>query len=626
MVPRASKRSRMPHRPLRVADAALIAGAVAVAVALPALANGFAFDDVWIVQRHPVVGAPGSLMRLITATYWPPTDGEGALWRPIALAALAAQWALGGGAPFVFHAVTVALAGVAAGLMAAFTGALFGPLTGLLAGLLFAVHPIHVEVTATVVGQAELLAAIAYLLALGVSWRVSRSTPDPKRGWWIAAAAAAVLLGAGCKEHVITLPAALPVIWWWRARQDGRRVGAVAREQLPVFLATLGASLAFVLLRWIVLRDFTNTGGVATGLDPSSAVRRAVVMLPLSLRWLELLFVPIRLSAVYSPQHVIANPAFGVVHAAALLVWTGGAALVWHVRHRLPAVAVGAWLFTVTIALVSNVLVPLEVLLAERLLFLPSVGWAMAVAGGLTALLTETRHGRAARIAVAVVLLAFAGRSVVRAPVWKSNAVLFAQMLRDAPDSFQTHWALGAEALAVGDSGTTEREWREAIRLNPDHPQPLEDLGRLYARSGRWAPAVPLLDRAVQLDSARLGTALLLASAMSHTGRHAEALRVLDVMERRHVRGPATAAMRADVLRRAGDLAGALVAARDGLVRDSTNWRLWALATELAVMAADCEAAANLGAGTRRHAAAAGAAATAEEVLDGMANRNASCK
>ena len=48
--------------------------------------------------------------------------------------------------------------------------------------------------------------------------------------------------------------------------------------------------------------------------------------------------------------------------------------------------------------------------------------------------------------------------------------------------------------------------------------------------------------------------------------------------------------------------------------------------SELAVMAADCEAAANLGAGTRRHAAAAGAAATAEEVLDGMANRNASCK
>jgi protein O-mannosyl-transferase len=611
------------RRPLRVRDAAIVAGAAAVAVALPALANGFTYDDVWLVQNHPVVRAPGGIRALLTSTAWPPTDGHGALWRPVTLTAFAAQWAAGGGAPLLFHAVTIVLSAAAAALAAAVSGALFGPVVALVAGVLFAVHPVHVEVTATVVGQAELLAAIAYLGALWAAWRGSA----PQAGaWWPAAAAGALLVGLGAKEHAITLPAVLIPLWWWRSARDGRPFVEVARSQLPLLVATVVAAVAYLLARQAILGDVTHAGAVAIGLDPASPLRRAVVMLPLSLRWLELLSVPIRLSADYAPQHVIPRGVFGAWHAAALGAWLLIGVAAWSVRRTIPAAAFGAAFFGLTIAIVSNVPVPLEVLLAERLLFLPSLGWALAMAGLVArAAAAGPAPRRLAVGVVAVVAVLFAARSLLRAPVWRSNAALFAQMEREAPRSFQTHWALGALAFARGDSALGEREWREAIRLNPEHPQPIEDLGRLYARTGRWDAAVPLLERVIELDAARVGSALALGTGYTRLGRLDDALAFLEGMERRHDAEPMFPALRADVLRRREDYAAALVAARAALARDSSQWQLWLLAAETAVLAERCDAADSLADGARRAGGQAAAEAVGR-VLEGAAIRKGSCK
>lgn len=612
------------HRALRVRDAAVVAAAAAVAVALPALANGFTYDDVWLVRDHPVVRDPGGLRALLTATYWPPTaENHGVLWRPVTLTAFAVQWALGGGGPFLFHAVSVLLSGVVAAMVAGLSGALFGPPVALVAGLLFAVHPVHVEVTATVVGQAELLAAVAFLGAVWLAWRASRAR---RVAGWAVLTALVMLAGLGAKEHVITLPAVLLPLWWWRAARDGRRFTEVARTQAPVMLATLSAALAFLVLRRALLGDVLQAGAIATGLDPASALQRAVVMLPVSLRWLELLFAPVRLSADYSPQHVVPDPDFGVRHAAALVAWVLLGVLAWRARRRAPAVTVGAALFALTVAIVSNVPAPLEVLLAERLLFLPSVGWAVAVAGAATSLAAARpgwRRATAAVVAVGAGLLAV--RGVVRAPVWRSNERLFAQMQREAPRSFRTHWAVGAQAFARGDSALGEREWLEAIRLNPAHPQPLEDLGRLYARTGRWAAAVPLLERVIALDATRVGSALALATGYRQLGRLDDARALLERMERDHPEEPMFPALRADVLRRQEHYEAAADAARAALARDPGEWQLWLLAAEMATLAGWCEAADSLAEEARRRGGPP-AAEAAERVLGGTANRKGSCK
>jgi tetratricopeptide (TPR) repeat protein len=279
----------------------------------------------------------------------------------------------------------------------------------------------------------------------------------------------------------------------------------------------------------------------------------------------------------------------------------------------------------VTVAIVSNVVVPLEVLLAERLLYLPSAGWAVAVAGA-AGLAATVMHRRTALVAAVVaVVVAFGMRSAWRAPVWRSNETLYAQMLREAPDSYRTHWGLGALAFARGDSAAGERAWRDAIRLNPADPQPLEDLGRLYARTGRWADAVPLLERVIARDSSRIGSALALGTAYLRTNRLDAAGELLTAMGARHAAEPMFPAMLAGLRRRQGDYGGAVDAAREAVRRDSADWQLWLLAAETAGLAGDCAMLNEMAAGARRLGGLE-AERTIEQVLAGVANRNGSCK
>src|SRR5207245_11692870 len=77
-------------------------------------------------------------------------------------------------------------------------------------GLLFAVHPVHVEATASVVGRAELVAAVGYAVAL-ISALRSEQRPD-----WLLGVALGAALAIGAKEHAATLPAARLLVFMAR--------------------------------------------------------------------------------------------------------------------------------------------------------------------------------------------------------------------------------------------------------------------------------------------------------------------------------------------------------------------------------------------------------------------------
>src|SRR5262249_58913717 len=106
-----------------------------------------------------------------------------------------------GVAPFGYHLVNFALHAAVCVVLALVLARITGDATlALLAAFLFAAHPVHTEAVASVVGRAELLAALLGLLA-----------------WWIVlarrsvlarAAAALVLLAAVlAKENAITIVA-----------------------------------------------------------------------------------------------------------------------------------------------------------------------------------------------------------------------------------------------------------------------------------------------------------------------------------------------------------------------------------------------------------------------------------
>ena len=452
-------------------------------MALPSVRNGWVQDDRWIVAERPLLRHPPSLTALLVEPYWP-ASFQGALWRPAVLASYALDFRVSDD-PRWFHAVNALWAGVATGLLTLLAASLAGTGAGLATGLVFAVHPVHVEAVANVVGRAELIAAAAYAAALLCALRAARHRR------WLVGVALATTVAIGAKEHAATLPAATLLVLV--ASGTGWRRGL-----LPATVS-LAPILAYFALRAGVVHGALATGGVAPGLEGLSTAGRLWAMLALSLQWWRLLAFPSHLSADYSPAHVTVSTSLGVTHVAAAALWLAVGWGAWRLRRNAPAATLGvAWL-VLTLLPVSN-LVPTEVLVAERTLYLPSWGFLLAATAAAALI---PRPPRAAAAIVAAVCVLGAARSIARADVWRDDDRWFAALQRDAPRSYRTLWMQGDDAFRDGHWGTGERLLRAAGAAAPAIPGPFEDLAGRYAAAGLWSPAAELLRHVIALDPRR---------------------------------------------------------------------------------------------------------------------------
>lgn len=524
---------------------ALAVAAAALVASVTSLGNGFALDDVLIIEGRPLLHSLADPWRLLTTAYWqlPPDD---TLWRPLGLLTFAMQWVLGGGAPWVFHAVSIALYVGTAVLTLAVARELLPPLGALAAGVVFAVHPVHAESVGNVVGQLELWVAMACLAATLLYLRARRRGPLGPAA--ILGVLACFVLGLGMKEHAILLPGFLLAAELTVLRADRPR-GEDARR-----LRYLLYGLVVVAALWLSVRSGI-VGGLAgdrahVALRGLGLWERSWVMLALVPEFVRLFLWPARLYADYSPQFVTLAPAPALVHLpGALLVAAFIAALAWSWR-RAPALAFGLLLVPVALALVANIVVPTGILMAERTLYLATIGVALA-AGAVVAALLPRVQGLAPLVRTSVaaaglaVLALGAAHSAERQQAWKSNETLIASLVVDAPTNFRGHFWLGDELMRRGDLVAGETALRRAMALWPAHDGPPLALALRYQERGLCEPALMLYETARRLEPrkptpyfgasgclmalGRLRAARTMAFEGLATGRSARAFRYLIV-------------------------------------------------------------------------------------------------
>ncbi|MGH7475355.1 MAG: hypothetical protein ACRELD_03630 [Longimicrobiales bacterium] len=479
----------------RTAGVAVVVSAV-VAYAT-ALGNGFAYDDVPIIRdaaRVHTLTQPGAIW---LAPYWQSIESAG-LYRPAVLTGYALQWALGGGGAWLFHAISVGMHAAVSMLLYALLRTWFAPAPALIGALVFVVHPVHVEAVANLVGQAELIAAGGVLIALVLLAR----RPDTRRleAWRVLLICGALAVALLAKEHAIAAPALLPVVELARARTRENRVWTLSRAST----LSLAAGVSLVVVAYLGARAAVLGGLTSDAMAPTLPFLESGARLTSALRlWPEyarLLFWPARLSSDYSPAVILPAESWTpmAVFGGALLAVTALAALL---LPRRPHVGLPAAWFLITVLPVSNLIVPIGVLLAERTLYLPSAAVAFVTAGlagalpGLPAF--AHRHTRrAALAAVAGVLLLAALHSARRAPVWTSTQTVNDALIRDRPESYRAQWTAAVRALQRDDHGAAERHWTLAYRLWPHDPHMLAELAMYRQQRGDMAAALELIAEA----------------------------------------------------------------------------------------------------------------------------------
>ncbi len=532
MIPRPSS-SRPAPDALRthlawVAAVALLAGSVYVT----ALGNGFARDDHTILEQRELVRR-GAVTEALSAPWWAESsDGQGTLYRPVALAFLAAQWSAFDGDPAGFHAVSVLLHVVASVCVLLLLASVI-PLTGAAAGAaVFAVHPVHVEAVANVVGQAELLAAVLATLAALLYLRSARQEPGAVRALLWVGVAGLYLLALSSKEIAVSLPALLVLLAVTAGGEaDGtpRRRAVVGRllDETPLLLLLLGVLVAYLGVRAEVLGSVMGEvpAPELIGLGGLERVQTALSVWP---EYVRLLLIPLDLEADYGPAVLFPARALdpgvilGAIVAAALVV----GAVASSFRH--PVVALGTGWLIVSLLPVSNLFFATGILLAERTLYLPSIGVAV-VAGYAFGELLERMGPRRAWAALAAIVVALGARTAVRNPVWASTEAVVASIEADHPRSNVVLQARAVEAFNAGRTAEAERLFAESLALLPFHYGHVVEVAQVKAVLGKWAEAEELFVRAIGLRPAaapayELWAARLLAAGRPEAGRRVAAV------------------------------------------------------------------------------------------------------
>jgi hypothetical protein len=365
--------------------------------------------DVRIIAQDPLVHSPSGLWRAFLHPYV-----AGAMYRPLTVASYALDWQLH--SITWYHAVNLLWHAAASMLVVLLARRWIGAAGALVAGLLFAVHPVHVEAVANVVGRNELMAACFALLA------VYAGLVRGSVGW----SAVALWLGLLCKENAAVVPGL--IVWGWvlgLARPERRRIVA--------FVASwAGIAAAYVLVRSLVLHaiDVPVVAPVFAGQSGLTVRLTALAALADVAR---LLVFPLTLRADYSPLERTAVTSFADLRLLLGLACVGAWLLLlvraWRRGRRVEAFGLG-WI-AIAYSPVANLLFPTGILVAERTLYLPSVGLALAVGAWL-----ERVPLRRWRPALAVVLLAAGLRTALRVPVWRSDYTAVYSILQDSPRSY----------------------------------------------------------------------------------------------------------------------------------------------------------------------------------------------
>ncbi len=473
--------------------------------------SGLVFDNAAIIGHDPRIRAATAETAglIFTKEYWYPSTSSG-LYRP--LTTLSYLWnysVLGDGThPAGYHLVNLALHDANVVLVYALGCMILeGAAPAFALAALWSLHPLLTESVTNIVGRADLLAGFGVLAGLVCYVRLSAGG---NRLGWLAALVGAQFVGLFSKESGAILPAVMILYDIARPRRESWR------DRILPYVVLLIPFSAYAYLRsqidtHLVVR-FSENALVGAGFWTQRITAVKVIG-----KFLWLFVWPARLSADYSFNAV---PLFGwrpwhLEDAKALLALAACAGLIAAAVHfrRLKPLFFFVGFFLIALAPTSNLLFPIGSIMAERFMYLPTLGLCgcvVVVAGQI-----KLQQPRIKWAALGALCLAFGLRTYARNFDWRDSASLWSSAVDSYPDSARAHYNLGDALIQGSDVTGAIAQFQAALRIRPDYANARISLANALSRDpAKLADAVAQYEAALRLDPGvatahyNLGTAL----------------------------------------------------------------------------------------------------------------------
>ena len=354
---------------------------------------------------------------------------------------------------------------------------------------------------------------LATLAVLGCVLLHLRGYPRPALS--IPFAAVLFWTGLASKESAMVLPILL-LLCDALVRSASRHV----RPWVP-YLAYAAAAAAWGAMVYPHVGELDPIAFVDNPIAALPRVERAIKAAAVLWQYVQITVLPIGLKA--DRAFAMTNPSLvgGLVASAA---WLAVLAACWRARRTHVLLALLVTWFLAAFAVTSNVLFPIGTIMAERLVYLPSV--ASCLLFGLAAE-RFWRSGRTGRIAttavIAAVTILFAFTYQARGRVWASDEQYVVITTLDSPDSAKAHFERGLFLARNHDYAGAAPAFREALRIYPSFSRAAYYLANVFLLQDEPESAADSYVQYLKTDPADIGVLSQLTTIQLGLDRFAEA-------------------------------------------------------------------------------------------------------
>ena len=387
--------------------------------------------------------------------------------------------------------------------------------------LIFIAHPVHTECVANIKGRDEIMALLGSLVT---AYLILKSWQEKNDGL-VFVAAAIFFVTLFSKENAITFLGVIPLMLYTFTKAE---VSDIVKKTMPL----VGAAIAFIVVRTAVIGfDIGGNPPLELMNNPfvkvegnqnvyfSFSEKFATIMYTL-IRYIELLFAPINLTHDYYPRHIdimsMSNikVILSIIMHIALLVF----GLAQAAKKKL--VGFGILYYLGTLFIVSNFLFPVGTNMAERFLFMPSVGFCLIIAYLLYQLAIKINKGEAITNykqlnislgALGFIIGVFTVLTIVRNPVWKDNLTLFTTDAKTSIKSAKLQNAAGGVLLDTYANEKNEKvrtqkitdavgHLKQAIAIHPTYKNAYLLLGNANNYLKNFDESIKYYEQALALD------------------------------------------------------------------------------------------------------------------------------
>ena len=480
---------------------------------LNSFANYFVWDDEILIVGNGYIKSFSNLFKIFTVDifHWITNSN---FYRPLFSLSLMFDYRLWQLNPFGYHLTNLILHLLNTFLVFYLINFLSLNLKASLIGSLFyLVHPVHTQAVTYISGRADLLAGFFILSALLLFARVNKTKAGSKNVFYFLSALF-FIFGLLAKEIALVLPLLL-ILYDYCFGDKLKNF----KKHIPF----LSLACIYILLRNKFL-PFQSEGML-----PLSLSTRIINFPKVIVFYLFLLLSPgnLRIDRSFSLSRPLD---LSVIFCILLLI----AILLWIVKYRYNKVLLfsSLWFFILLLP-VTNIILPLNAVVADHWLYLPSIGFFIILALGMDKLLGKDFFITGLKISyqfkmtiIVVIITTLSLLTITRNFEWRDPVILFEATLKSAhknadhwdirvhanlanaylekglynqailefqealkgfpfPQCKRVHYQLAFVYFAQSLYQKAEEELLKAIEADPDYVSAYYMLGRLYKKMGK---------------------------------------------------------------------------------------------------------------------------------------------